>query len=216
MIDKLFRAASNERFIAAPLFILRKVGDRLRGRLVARLMGWSRSYLGTNSKILGTKAITVGAGAYINRNAWIEAVHDFAGQSFNPSIQIGRGFSASDRIHITSINRIEIGDDCLFGSGVFVGDHNHGAYRGDEQSTPLESPVQRKLVSHGPVIIGSNVWLGDNVVVIGPVRIGNGVVVGANTVITHDLPDSVIAVGIPARIIKKYDEELGRWVKIDL
>lgn len=215
MIAKLFRAASNERFVVAPLFILRKVGDRLRGRLVAKILGWQGSYLGPASKILGTRAITVGEGAYINRYAWIEAVHDFAGQAFCPTIQIGRGFSASDRIHITAINRIEIGDNCLFGSGVFVGDHNHGGYRGDEQSTPLESPVQRKLVSHGPVIIGSNVWLGDNVVVIGPVRIGNGVVVGANSVITGDLPDCVIAVGSPAKIIKKYDEEQGTWVKID-
>ncbi len=215
MITKLLRAASHERSVVALFFILRKVGDRLRGRLVAKVMGWPRSYLGKNSKILGTRGITIGEGAYINRNAWIEAVHDFAGQSFNPFIQIGRGFSASDRIHITSINHIEIGDNCLFGSGVFVSDHNHGAYRGDEQSTPSEFPIQRRLVSHGPVIIGSNVWLGDNVVVMGPVRIGNGVVVGANSVITRDLPDRVIAVGIPARIIKKYDEELGKWVIID-
>jgi acetyltransferase-like isoleucine patch superfamily enzyme len=216
MNAKLFRAASNERSVVAPFFILHKVSDWLRGRLVAMFMGWPRSYLGPGSKILGTKAITIGEGAYINRNAWIEAVHDFAGQSFNPTIQIGRGFSAADGIHITSINRIEIGDNCLFGSGVFVGDHNHGSYQGDKQSTPLQSPVQRKLVSHGPVIIGSNVWLGDNVVVIGPVCIGNGVVVGANSVITRDIPDSVIAVGIPARIIKKYDKELGKWNAIDL
>jgi len=128
---------------------------------------------------------------------------------------IGRGLAASDRLHITSINRIEIGDNCLFGSGVFISDHNHGSYKGEDQSPPNEPPVIRKLVSHGPVIIGSNVWLGDNVVVIGPVRIGNGVVVGANSVITRDIPDNVIAAGIPAGIIKRFDGTIGKWEKLD-
>jgi lipopolysaccharide O-acetyltransferase len=75
--------------------------------------------------------------------------------------------------------------------------------------------VQRKLVSHGPVIIGSNVWLGDKVVVIGPVRIGNGVVVGANSVITRDIPDNVIVAGIPARIVKRFNETKLKWEKVD-
>ena len=182
---------------------------------MAKIMGWPKSYLGPGSKILGSMAITVGECAYIHRFAWIEAVHCFGCQTFSPSIQIGRGFSAAERLHITSVNRIEIGDNCLFGSSVYISDHNHGSYKGDEQSTPSELPVQRRLVSNGPVIIGSNVWLGDNVVIIGPVRIGNGVVIGANSVVTRDIPDCVIAVGIPARILKRYAEKTGRWEEID-
>jgi len=215
VIDKLFRAAVHERPVAALFFIFRKVFDWFRGRAVATILGWPKSYLGSGSKVLGTLAITVGERAYINRYAWIEAVHNFRGQSFRPTILIGRGFAASDRLHITSVNRIEIGDNCLFGSGVLISDHNHGSYRGDEQSTPLELPVQRKLVSYGPVIIGSNVWLGDNVIVIGPVRIGNGVVIGANSVITRDIPDYVIVVGNPARILKRFDEKTRKWEEVD-
>jgi len=183
--------------------------------MMATIMGWPRSYLGPGSKVLGTMAIEVGECAYINRYAWIEAVHTFGNQSFHPAILIGRGLAASDNLHITSINRIEIGDNCLFGSSVLISDHNHGSYRGDEQSNPLESPVQRKLVSHGTVIIGSNVWLGDNVVVMGPVRIGNGVVVGANSVITRDIPDNVIVAGTPARIVKRFNEATVKWEEVD-
>lgn len=215
MISKLLRAAGHERPLATLFFVFRKVFDWVRGHAAAAIFGWPKSYLGPGSKVLGTTAITVGERAYINRYAWIEAVHNFGSQSFHPSILIGRGLAASDRLHITSINRIEIGDNCLFGSGVLISDHNHGSYRGDEQSTPLELPVQRKLVSYGPVIIGSNVWLGDNVIVIGPVRIGNGVVVGANSVITRDIPDNVIVVGNPARILKRFDEKTGKWEEVD-
>ena len=214
VIDKLFRAAAKERCVPALFFIFRKVFDWLRGRAVATMLGWPKSYLGPGSKVLGTMAITVGKNAYINRYAWIEAVHNFGSQSFSPTILIGRGLATSDRLHITSINRIEIGDNCLFGSGVLISDHNHGLYKGEEQSHPNEPPVVRKLISHGPVIIGSNVWLGDNVVVIGPVRIGDGVVVGANSVISRDIPDYVMAAGIPARILKRFNEASGKWEKI--
>lgn len=215
MISKLLRAAGHERPLAALFFVFRKTFDWIRGRAAAAIFGWPKSYLGPGSKVLGTTAITVGERAYINRYAWIEAVHNFGSQSFHPSILIGRGLAASDRLHITSINRIEIGDNCLFGSSVLISDHNHGSYRGDGQSAPLELPVQRRLVSNGPVIIGSNVWLGDNVVVIGPVRIGNGVVVGANSVITRDIPDDTMAAGNPARILKRFDGKSGKWEEID-
>ena len=182
---------------------------------MSAIVGWPKSYLGPGSKILGTQSITVGEYAYINRYAWIEAVHSFGNQTFHPTILIGRGLATSDCLHITSINRIEIGDNCLFGSSVFISDHNHGSYKGEVHSHPDEPPVQRKLISHGPVIIGSNVWLGDNVVVVGPVRIGNGVVVGANSVISRDIPDCVMVAGIPARILKRFNEISGKWEKID-
>ena len=147
----------------------------------------------------------------MGRYAWIEAVSGNNGHTFSPVIRIEQGFCASERLHISAINRIEIGDNCLFGSCVYISDHNHGSYKGEEQSAPSEPPIQRKLVSHGPVVIGSNVWIGDNVVIVGPVRIGNGVVIGANSVVTRDIPDDVMVVGIPAKILKRFNQESGKW-----
>lgn len=211
MISKICRVASQERSSVAVFYILAKVFDQVRGRLLTIMLGWPKSYLGKGSKVLGTNAILVGKNAYINRYAWIDAVHHFGKQRFAPTIQIGCGFSAADRLHISSINRIEIGENCLFGSGVYISDHNHGAYKGLIQSNPSEPPVKRALVSFGPVEIGSNVWLGDNVVIIGPVKIGDGVVVGANSVITKDIPCNVIAVGIQQRLLKRFNDATGLW-----
>ena len=73
----------------------------------------------------------------------------------------------------------------------------------------------RKLVSFGSVIIGSNVWLGDNVIIIGPGMIGNGAVIGANSVVTRDIPDYVIAAGAPLRILKSFKYENGLWEKFE-
>ena len=63
--------------------------------------------------------------------------------------------------------------------------------------------MERKLFSKGPVVIGDNVWIGDKATILAGVTIGEGAVIGANAVITKDVPAYCIAVGNPARIIKK-------------
>lgn len=50
-------------------------------------------------------------------------------------------------------------------------------------------------------------------VVIGQIKIGKHCIIGANSVVNSDIPDYCVAVGSPARVIKKYDFSLGRWVK---
>ena len=55
--------------------------------------------------------------------------------------------------------------------------------------------------------IGNNVWIACNVVVIDGVHIGNNVVIGSGSVVTKDIPDNVIAVGNPCRVIREITEE---------
>lgn len=183
----------------------------IEGKLFAYLAGWNKAYLGRGSRVIGTRFITMGEGSSIGRYAWIEAVTECGKEICCPVVKFGDGFHASERLHISIINRIEIGDNCLFGSGVYISDHNHGSYKGAEQSHPDEPPRVRKLVSHGPVVIGANVWIGDNVTIVGPVQIGDGVVVGANSMVTRDVPDNVIVGGVPAKILKKFNFTNDKW-----
>ena len=215
MINKIIQIVRHERLSFAVIAIFRKFSEQLLGRGQAWLLGWHRGYLGPGSRVIGSRHISVGDRAYINHNAWIEAVHAFRGQVFTPAIHIGQGFSASDRLHISCVNQIAIGDHCLFGSGIYISEHNHGAYQGEIQSPPTQAPVDRALVSLGAVNIGSNVWLGDNVVIIGPVTIGNGAVVGANSVVKRDIPENVIMAGTPMRLIRQFDNQTGTWKKYE-
>lgn len=73
------------------------------------------------------------------------------------------------------------------------------------------SPVQRDLNDDKHVIIGDNGWVGDNVVILPGVRIGNGCVIGSNAVVTKDLPDNCIVVGVPAKVIKRYNAASKKW-----
>jgi acetyltransferase-like isoleucine patch superfamily enzyme len=211
----IIRSSVHERPFPALVFVLSGFFNIILGASAAIIVGWPKSYLGRGSKVIGSKGISVGKNASIKRQAWIEAIFVYNQQTFSPLIKIGHHFFASDRLHISAINLIEIGDNCLFGSGVYISDHNHGVYKGNEQSLPSEPPIQRKLISFGPVVIGSNVWLGDNVVIVGPVTIGNGAVVGANAVVTRDIPASVMAAGSPLRILKTFNSTNGHWEKFD-
>jgi serine O-acetyltransferase len=59
--------------------------------------------------------------------------------------------------------------------------------------------------------VGDNVSVGAGAVVIGPVYIGSNAIIGANSVVTRDVPENVIAFGVPAKVIKdRWDESTGR------
>ncbi len=124
---------------------------------------------------------------------------------------IGEDFQMNDYVHITAMKSVIIGKHVLLASKVYISDCSHGNYNGHEKhSSPLEIPKNRKMYAK-PVVIGDNVWLGEFVSVLPGVKIGKGTIVGANSVVSRDLPDNVIAVGSPARPIKKYNFETNKW-----
>ena len=57
-----------------------------------------------------------------------------------------------------------------------------------------------------PITIGDNCWFGANVTVMPGVKIGSGCVIGAGSVVTKDIPDNSLAIGVPARVIKEIDQ----------
>jgi hypothetical protein len=79
--------------------------------MYARKLGCPSSYLGSGACLIGLRYVAVGPSAHINRYARIEALHRFRGQRFHPAIRIGRGFSASDVLHISCTKSVETG--CL-------------------------------------------------------------------------------------------------------
>lgn len=129
------------------------------------------------------------------------------------TLVIGSEVKFNYRVHIAVLNHIEIGAHCLFGSNILVTDHTHGFYNGDSQTSPALPPNERAL-DIAPVVIGERVWLGDNVVVLHGSLIGSGTIIGANSMVKGHIPDNVIAVGIPAKPIKKWNEELKQWIKL--
>jgi acetyltransferase-like isoleucine patch superfamily enzyme len=211
MLTKTYKHLAKEKVIPLIFLLFSKFFDKIRGKFVALTYGLDASYIGKGSEINGSRFIYINKGAHINKYAKIQAINYFKGEDFQPSINIGYNFFVSNHLHITSINSVSIGDNCLLGSNVYISDHNHGAYKGLNQSSPDTAPFDRPLISQGDVTIGSNVWIGNNVVIIGPVKIGNGAVIGANSVVTRNIPPKTVALGSPAKTIKNYNEDRKLW-----
>lgn len=129
-----------------------------------------------------------------------------------PILKIGRNVEINDRVHIAAVREVVIGDDVLLASNIFISDHDHGSFREAwPEDSPDVPPAERPL-RVAPVSIGDRVWLGEGVQVLPGVSIGAGSVVGAGAIVTRSLPPDCVAVGAPARVIKRYDRSAGRWV----
>ena len=72
----------------------------------------------------------------------------------------------------------------------------------------------RQGVKKGQVVIGKNVWVGANSVILPGVKIGDNSVIGTGSIVIKDIPSYSVAVGNPAKVIKKYDSETKQWKRV--
>ena len=205
-------------FRANPVGIaLLLIAGRCRNRMTSSVMAFQLKapglHLGPGCRVIGGRNISFGRHIYAERNLWLEAVTSYQSQRFDPKIAIGDHVCFSNGVHISAIGSVAIGSRCLFGSRIYVSDHNHGKYKGESQSRPEEAPADRLLGGGGPVVIGENVWIGDNSVIIGPATIGRGAIVGANSVVRGVVPSNTIVAGAPAKPIKVFNSQTGSWDK---
>lgn len=111
-------------------------------------------------------------------------------------IVIGEKTALSNNVSMIARLRIEIGRYCLIGDGVQVVDSDfHGIQPDERRNTSGETEGVR---------IGDNVWLGSRVMVLKGVTIGNDSIIAAGAVVTSNIPDSVIAGGVPAKVINRF------------
>ncbi len=102
--------------------------------------------------------------------------------------------------YIQANNGIHFGHNIELGPGVSIISSNHDAQN------------LRAFTKNKPITIGNNVWIGANSTILPEVCIGNNVIIGANSVVTTDIPDNVVAVGNPCKVIKNkepYTEDLS-------
>ena len=132
----------------------------------------------------------------VGENVWI-------GKRFNcdngKNIFIGDNFIANFNLTILDIAEVHIGDNVMFGPNVLVTSVGH----------PL-SPKKRRqqLAQASEIKIGNDVWIGGNTTILPGVTIGNNVVVGAGAVVTKDIPDNSLALGVPARVVRELENDL--------
>lgn len=111
---------------------------------------------------------------------------------------------------ISALHEVILEDGVLTGPHVFIADHNH-----NYQNPYVHIYKQGTLASNDSCVhIGEGTWLGTNVVIVGNIRVGKHCVIGANSVVTKSVPDYSVAVGIPAKVIKRYDFDKREWIRV--
>jgi acetyltransferase-like isoleucine patch superfamily enzyme len=175
-----------ENLIAATSLAL----GRLRARAIA-LRGASvkrKATLGPGCKVERPWCIRLGDRFVAEGGAYLKVVADGARLEFGNYVFVGRG------VEFDVMEEITVGDHTVIAPGCFITDHNHG--------TSPERRIDEQPCVAAPVAIGSDVWLGANVVVVAGVKIGDGAVVGANAVVTRDVPAMAVVAGVPARVLR--------------
>lgn len=112
------------------------------------------------------------------------------------NITVGKNVFINSGCHFQDQGGITIGDGVLIGHNVVLATLNHDF-----------SPKKRSTLHPAPIVIGENVWIGSNATIVPGVTIGNGSIIAAGAVVTKNVPENVVAGGVPAKIIKILDTE---------
>ena len=141
--------------------------------------------------VSGTANITLGRRCRLGMDVELRTV-DAGRIKIGDDTRLNRGCS------LTSYAQISIDDFTIVGEFVSIRDASHGMARGE--------PMRYQPHTSAPIHIGRDVWIGRGVCILPGVSIGEGAVIGANSVVTKDIPDFVLAVGVPAKVIKKREQ----------
>ncbi|RJG04363.1 acyltransferase [Noviherbaspirillum sedimenti] len=185
-------------------FVIR-AAPRLRAILVRSILGVNATAIGEKTKFRGLEFIHLGHNFRIGDFCWIEAITEYADQHYSPKLSIGNDVCVSDLTHISCLEYIEIGDGCLLGSKIYIGDHSHGPTHNLNSDDLSTYPSRRPLANPSAIHIGAGCWLGDGVVILGGTRLAAGCIVGANSVVRLICDRPAVVAGVPATIIRYLD-----------
>jgi len=171
------------------IFRLRQCG---KGTIVQKPLFWTPEFIELGERVL------------IWRDCRIEGLQEYGGVSYEPNIKLGNEVSLQQSCHITAADKITIGDGTSLMYGVLVTDIDH-----DYAAIDVNILAQNLSVSRTE--IGRNCFVGAGARIQAGTRLGDQCIVGANAVVRGAFPDHCVIVGVPARIVKRYDAATDSW-----
>lgn len=114
------------------------------------------------------------------------------------NIEVGENFFANYNLTVLDVGKVRIGKNAQIAPNVSIYTAGHPIHP-DSRNSGYEYGME--------VTIGDNVWIGGNVCIMPGVTVGDNVVIGAGSVVTKDIPDSVIAVGNPCRVVRAITDD---------
>ncbi len=193
--------------------MLKRIKNAITSRLFALLDNIRYGSMGKHSRvikpmrIIGKKRIFIGDNVTVLNYVRMETISTWGeGVQLNGVLSIGDGTSFEQGCHIIAAKDVRIGNDCVFSAYVYISDCSH-------DYSPEKSIIQSAL-DIKPVRIGNHCFVGIGSCIMPGVTLGDNVVIGANSVVTRDIPANCMAVGSPAKVIKRYDAEQREWLRL--
>lgn len=172
------------------------------------------NYIGKESKVgllynfLNGKYINIGDHTSIGRYARFHCYDNYNGKKYSPKIIIGNNCIFGPNVTILCADLVKIENNVAFAGYITIVNENHGM--DVENSLPF---YKQDLVT-SPITIGEGSWIGERTCIISGAKIGKNCIIGSGSVVNKEIPDNCIAVGNPAKVIKKWDFEESKWKKI--
>lgn len=189
-----------------------KKKEQVLRRLYSKINKRKFKFIGNNTiikkplLIYNKKFITIGNNVTIREGARIEPINVWGKVKYNPQIIISDGVSIEQNCHINCGKKVEIGKNTVISAECMITDIDH-----EYENVNIGIMDQGLIVKSTK--IGNNVFIGMGSKIMAGVSIGNHSIIGANAVVTRDIPEYSVAVGIPAKIIKRYNFESKQWEK---
>lgn len=156
-------------------------------------------------RIDGKENIIIRKNVVIQKSTWIAAVP--LTNKNTCSLIVDEGCIIGNFNHIYATEFIHIEKNVLTADKVYIADNSHSFDN-------IDIPIMHQGIRQLPKVkIGEGSWIGENVCIIGA-SVGRNSVIGANSVVTKDIPDYCVAVGSPARVVKKYNFMTKKWEKV--
>ena len=171
-------------------------------------LGWPVGF-GKGVYLRNSKNISLGNGVLLVGSSIISVADEHAEyDSVKPQLKLEDNVRVNMFTMISAVKSVHIKKNVNIGQFCFIGDHDHG-YK--DVTKPIKD---QGLTNVKPVVINEDTWIANKVTVVSGVTIGKHCVIGANSVVTKDIPDYCVAVGAPAKVIKKYNFKTKRWEKV--
>lgn len=183
--------------------------DRIHHLLTRHHFKRLESVISRKVEFKNPQRISIGKGVLIRPYCWIAAmINDLPiKNAFDPWIEIQDGVSIGRFSQITISNGLVIEKNVMITEGVLISDTIHGY---EDVRQPI---CKQRMFNRGPIRIMEGSWIGNGARVVGSVTIGKNSVVGANSYVDKDVPDFSIVVGVPAKVIKRFNTKSGKWEK---
>lgn len=165
-----------------------------------------RVSFGESVVIDNAQSISLGDRVYLEKNVTLKFLEEFAAAGFKkPNLKIDEGVSVSAGTIIAAAKFIHIKKNAMIGPYCFIGDHDH-EYR--NTAVPIR---YQGYVNVDDIVIEEGAWIGAHTTICSGVTIGKNSVVGANSLVLNDIPPFSLAVGSPAKVVKRFNARTKKW-----